>query len=177
MKCARKAVLFSLPCLIAAPMLAQTTIGGGSCTSATANGTYAVTITGRQVTTSGNFTNVFQANGAATFDGLSKVTIALTQDTGSVAGTPTTWSGNYSVQANCAGTITITTGGSATFHMALYATGSDFLIAGNDATYSYTGSGISQPAACSASTFAGVYAISGTGFSLASSAVSGAVAV
>ena len=91
MKRARINVLFFLPCLLAAPMLAQTTIGGGSCTSATANGTYAVTITGRQVTTSGNFTNVFQSNGSAAFDGLSKVTIALTQDTGSVAGTPAAW--------------------------------------------------------------------------------------
>jgi hypothetical protein len=177
MKHARIAVLFLLPCLLAAPMLAQTTIGGGTCSSATANGTYAVTIAGRQVTTSGNFTSVFQSNGSATFDGLSKVTIALTEDTGTLAGTPVTWSGSYTVQANCAGTVTVTSGGSATFNMLLYATGSDFLITGNDATYSYSGSGVTQPAGCSAATFAGVYTITGTGYSLSSSAVNGAAAM
>jgi hypothetical protein len=176
MKHARSTVLF-LPCLLAAPMLAQTTIGGGSCTSATVKGVYAVTITGRQVTTSGNFTNVFQANGSATFDGLSAVAIALTADTGSLAGTPLSWSGTYSVQANCAGAVTIATGGSATFNMALYASGSDFVLTGNDATYSYSGSGITQPASCSAATFAGVYTMSGTGYTLSSSAVSGAAAL
>jgi hypothetical protein len=158
-------------------MLAQTTIGGGSCTSATVKGVYAVTITGRQVTTSGNFTNVFQANGSATFDGLNAVAVALTTDTGSLAGTPLTWSGTYSVQANCAGTVTIATGGSATFNLALYAAGGDFVLTGNDATYSYSGSGVTQPASCSAATFAGVYTMSGTGYSLSSSAVSGAAAL
>ena len=177
MKHAPIAALFILPGLLASAALAQTTIGGGSCNSATASGTYAVSITGRQVTTSGNFTNVFQANGSATFDGLSKVTIALTEDTGSVAGTPLTWTGTYTVQANCAATVTVTSGGSATLNLALYATGGDFVITGNDATYSYSGTGIAQPAGCSASTFAGVYAISGTGYSLSSTTVNGAAAV
>jgi hypothetical protein len=181
MKHPRIAVLFFVPCLLAAPMLAQTTIGGGTCNSATANGVYAVTITGRQVTTSGNFTNVIQANGSATFDGLSKVTIALTQDTGSAAGTPVTWSGTYTVQSNCAGAVTINSGGSATFTMALDSAGSgvanSFLLSGSDATYFYSGSGNIQPSSCAASTFAGVYTINGTGYSLSSSAVNGAMAL
>jgi hypothetical protein len=70
-----------------------------------------------------------------------------------------TWSGSYSVQANCAGTVTVASGGSATFNLALYAAGGDFVLTGNDATYSYSGSGVTQPAGCSAATFAGVYTL------------------
>src|ERR1017187_9357716 len=62
----------SMSCLLAAPLLAQTTVGGGTCTSASLTGIYAVFITARQVTASGTFTGVFQANGAANFDGLSQ---------------------------------------------------------------------------------------------------------
>jgi hypothetical protein len=48
---------------------------------------YAVTIAGRQVTTSGNFTSVFQANGSATFDGLNaRSTVALTDGHGVAGG-------------------------------------------------------------------------------------------
>lgn len=174
---ARINVLFSLPCLLAAPLLAQPAIPGGACTSATATGAYAVSITGRQVTAAGNFTNVFQSNGTATFDGQSKVTITLTEDTASLAATPLTWSGTYSVQANCAATVTITTGGSAILNLALYATGADFLLSGSDSTYYYSGSGNNQPTGCAASTVVGVYTITGTGYTLSSSTVNGAAAL
>lgn len=173
MKFARN-VLF--PCLLAAPMLAQTTIGGGACSSATVNGAYAVSITGRQTTTSGAFTNEFQSNGSATFDGLSKVTIALTAATGSTVSSPLNWSGTYTVQANCAGTVTITTGGTGTFNLMIYAGGADFEITGNDSTYAYSGTGNTQPTGCSAATFAGVYAVSGTGYALTSGTVNSAAA-
>ena len=177
MNVAPRAALLSLLGLLAVPVAAQTTIGGGACSSSTVKGTYSVSITGRQVTTAGSFTNVFQSNGSANFDGLSKVTFTLSQDTASLAGMPLTWSGTYSIQANCAGLVNISTGGSATFNLAVYNTGTDFLITGNDATYSYSGTGIAQPAACSASMLAGVYAISGTGFSLSSGSVNGATAL
>src|SRR6516162_7746813 len=59
-------------CWPALPLLAQTTIGGGTCDSSTVKGTYAVSLTGRQVSASGTFTSVLQANGAATFDGLNQ---------------------------------------------------------------------------------------------------------
>jgi hypothetical protein len=168
-----------MSCLLAAPLLAQTTIGGGTCTSASLTGIYAVSITARQVTASGTFTGVFQANGAANFDGLSQVTISLVANTGQAIATPLTWSGTYSVQANCAGVININTGGSATLNVAIYQVGLnpvtfDFLLSGNDATYSYSGSGNTQPASCSTSTFSGVYAFNATGFALNGSAVRGA---
>src|SRR5271157_4588037 len=98
MKVAPGVVLSCVLGLLAARMSAQTTIGGGTCSSSTVSGIYALSITGRQVTTAGNFTNVFQSNGSANFDGLSKVTFTLTQDTTSLAGMPLTWSGNYSMQ-------------------------------------------------------------------------------
>src|SRR5208337_3863940 len=176
------ASLFLVSCLLAAPLLAQTTIGGGTCNSASLNGVYDVSITSRQVSATGTFTGVFQSTGLATFDGLSAVTISLTSNTGQVVGTALTWSGAYSVQANCAGVINITSGGSATLNVALYDQGNNFLLSGSDAAnYVYSGSGVTQPAAaapagtgCSASTFSGVYTFNGTGFALTGTAVSGA---
>jgi hypothetical protein len=190
----RTASLLLMSCLLAAPLLAQTTIGGVACNSGLLNGAYAVAITGRQVTTqvlatdsavkshvttSGAFVSVFQANGSANFDGQSQVTISLTAETAQAVATPLTWSGTYSVQANCAGVINITTGGTATLNLALYRVGLnpitfDFLMSGSDATYTYSGSGNTQPTGCSAGTFDGVYTFNGTGFALTGTAVSGA---
>src|SRR5580658_7544313 len=150
-------------CLLATPLLAQTTIGGGACNSGSLNGIYSVSIAGRQVTTAATapatYTNVFQANGAATFDGLSKVTINLTANTNQAVASSLTWSGTYSVQSNCAGVINIATGGSATLNLALYDEGHDFLVSGSDSSYSYSGNGVTQPAGCSASTLSGVYTL------------------
>jgi len=170
----RTASLFSVLCLLAAPLLAQTTIGGGACNSESLSGIYAVSVTSRQVTAAGTFTGVSQGTGSATFDGLSAVTINLTANTGQASATPVTWSGTYSVQANCAGVINIATGGSATLNMAIYNSGADFLLSGSDANYSYSGTGNTQPAGCSVSTFSGVYTLNGTGFALTASAVTGA---
>jgi hypothetical protein len=176
MKRPHSAVLFTFSCLLAAPLVAQTQIGGGTCSSATFTGTYAFSLTGRQVTSSGNFSSVFQGNGSANFDGLSKVTITLTSDTPKSVATPLTWSGTYSMQANCAGVITITSGGSATLNLVSYNQGTDFLLTGNDAVYSYAGGGNTQPTACSAATLSGVYTFTGTGYSLSSGSVAGATA-
>ncbi len=170
-------MLFTLCCLLAAPLLAQQTqIGGGTCNSSTLSGTYAVSIAGRQITSAGNFTNVLQSNGSANFDGLSKVTINLTANTLQSVATPLMWSGNYTVQANCAGVVTITSGNSATLNLVIYAQGVDFLVTGNDAIYNYSGSGNSQTSGCSAGTLSGVYTFSGTGYSLSGAAVNGALA-
>ena len=162
-----------LVCLMAAPLLAQTQVGGGTCSSSSLNGLYAVNISGRHVTSAGTFTSVFQANGVANFDGLSKVTLTLTADMVPSAGAPLTWSGTYSMQANCAGAVTIATGGSATLNLAVYNQGNDFLITGHDATYSYSGSGSNQPATCSTAMVSGPYAFTGTGFGLSGNAVNG----
>lgn len=173
MKRLHTAAVSLLLCLPAAPLLAQTTIGGGTCNSSTLSGPYAVSLTGRGVTgqfTTGNLTNVLEAVGTATFDGQSKVTVALTANTNTANGTPLNWTGTYSVQVNCFSTVTITSGGSATLNLTPYNTGSaiagqGFLIAGNDATYAYSGSGNTQPTGCSTAMLSGVYAaIFGEGF-------------
>jgi len=162
-----------ISCLLATPLLAQTTtIGGGACNSGSLNGTYSLSITGRQVT--GTYSNVFQANGSATFDGLSKVAINLTADTNQAVTTSLTWSGTYSVQANCAGLMNIAMGESATLNLSIYDGGVDFLVSGSDASYTYSGSGITQPTGCAVSTFSGVYTLTGTGFALNAGAISGA---
>ena len=168
-----------ISCLLATPLLAQgASIGGGNCNSGSLNGTYSVSITGRQVTATSagpaTYSNVFQANGSATFDGLSKVTISVTADTNQAAASPLSWSGTYSVEANCAGVVNIAAGGSATLNLVLYDGGVDFLVSGNDASYTYSGSGIAQPTGCAASTFSGVYSLTGTGFTLGANAVTGA---
>jgi hypothetical protein len=166
-------VLLALLCMAASSSMAQIQIGGGTCSSSTLNGLYAFSLTGRQVTSSGNFANVFQGNGSASFDGLSKITITLTAGTVAATSAPLTWSGTYSVQSNCVGIINVTTGGSATLNIALYDTGADFLVTGNDAVYAYSGSGNNQPSGCAAATLAGVYTFNGTGFGLSSGAVDG----
>jgi hypothetical protein len=175
MKRACTTVLFS--CLLVTPLLAQTTIGGGTCSSASVNGPYAVSITGRQVSSSGTFGSVIQANGSATFDGLSKISLALTADTNQAVATPLTWSGTYTMQANCAGVVNITTGGSATFNIVLFSvvngSAPNFLLSGSDATYTYAGNGNKQPATCSTSLLTGVYTFNATGFALTGTAVSG----
>jgi uncharacterized protein (TIGR03437 family) len=160
-------------CLVAAPLLAQTQVGGGTCSSLSLNGLYSVNLSGRQVTSTGTFTSVFQANGLANFDGLSKVTVTLAADTLQSAGAPLAWSGTYSMQANCAGVATITTGGSATLNLSVYNQGNGFLMTGHDATYSYSGGGSIQPATCSTAMVSGPYAFTGTGFGLSGNAVNG----
>jgi hypothetical protein len=173
-------VLFALCCLAAAPLLAQPQIGGNTCSSSTVTGTYAFSLTGRQVTAAGNFTAALEGNGAATFDGQNKVNVTLTTDTISTAATPLTWAGTYSIQANCEGLVTITTGGSFTLNMVLYGTGSSgvaptFLVTGNDATYSYSGTGNIVPTnPCSTGTLVGVYTFNGTGYNISGSVINGA---
>ena len=174
------AVRFLFFSLLAAPLLAQTQIGGGTCSSSSLSGTYAVSLTGREVSSSGTFTSVLQSNGTASFDGLSVVKMTLADDTNQGVATPLTWSGTYSVQANCIATVNITSGGSATLSVAIYSQGvtnpvQEFEFTGSDATYSYTGSGIVLPPSttCSTATLDGVYTFNGTGFVLTSGAVSG----
>src|SRR5262249_43014908 len=162
-------------------ILAQTQIGGGTCSSASLKGNFAVSLTGRQVSASAVYANVFQANGMVTFDGQSAVTFTLSANTIKSIATPQTWTGTYTMQANCSGAITITSGGSQSFNLLVYNDENNqetnFLISGSDATYSYNGGGNTQPTiTCSNTTAAGTYVGNLTGFTLASSGVTGAVA-
>src|SRR5271166_4231660 len=127
----RTAKLLAWSFLLASPLLAQTTIGGGTCASSTLNGTYELLLSGRQVTAIGAISKVFQAVGTAAFDGLSKVTFTLTANTvsgGQAFGMPLVYSGQYSLQSNCVGSITISSGDTGTFSVEAYSQGKAFAV-------------------------------------------------
>src|ERR1700676_1226602 len=92
-----RVLLTCLPCLLMGRLLAQPQIGGGICASSTLTGTYSLSLTGRDLSSSVVFSNALQGVGTATFDGLSKVTFALMNNTNKAAGVMQTWSGTYSM--------------------------------------------------------------------------------
>jgi len=154
-------------------LLAQPQIGGGSCNSATLSGNYSLTLTGRDVGSTATLSTVSVGVGTATFDGLSKVTLTLTPNTPKGQGTVETLSGTYSMQVNCIGAVTITTGDTASFTLASYNQGKSYLLTGQDGTYAFNGSGNSLPSSCSASEVNGIYSFNGNGFQLTAAAISG----
>jgi hypothetical protein len=162
-----------LPCLLATSLFAQPQIGGGTCSSSSLTGSYSSTLTAREVSSSASITKTLLGIGTATFDGLNKATFNLTNNTNQTAGTTQTWSGTYSMQSNCVGVVTITTGDNASFGVGVYNEGKDYVLTGQDGVYSFTGSGSLLPATCPASIPAGSYAFNGSGFTLSSGAISG----
>ncbi len=167
-----------LPFLAALPILAQPQIGGGTCSSSTLNGTYSLTLSGRDLSSSVIFTSLLQGIGTATFDGLSKVTFNLTNNTNKTSGLAQTQSGTYSIQSNCIGTVSITSGDTATYTLGVYnnptgTAATAYFITGQDGTYSLLGSGNTVPATCTAGTLTGTYAFNGNGDALTSGAISG----
>ena len=172
-------LLSILFCLPAAPVLAQTTIGSSTCNSSNLNGTYQFILSGRQVTSTGATTKLFQAVGTAAFDGLSKVTWTMTANTVTTSqtfGTALVYSGSYSLQSNCLGSISIATGDTGTFTLESYNEGKAFAVIGSDATYAYNGSGNAQPATCP-STLSGVHEFTANGSSLSGASVTGVLDV
>jgi hypothetical protein len=166
-------LLPALVCLSAVPVLAQTAIGGGSCTSSTLNGTYEFLLNGRQVAATGAVSKVFQGVGTAAFDGLSKVTLTMTTNVVGPSqsfGVPMVYSGTYSLQANCVGSISISSGDTAAFTVTAYSSGKAFAVIGSDAAYAYNGSGNLQPATCP-TTVSGVHEFSATGSALSGASV------
>lgn len=162
----RRAWLPGILLLFAACMTlpAQPQIGGGACNSASLNGNYSLTLAGRDVSQTATLSLVSVGVGTATFDGLSKVTLTVTPNTGKGQGAAQTLSGTYSMQVNCVGTLTITSGDSATFTVESYNQGKDYLLTGQDGTYAYTGSGSLLPTTCSESQMNGSYSFNGNGF-------------
>jgi hypothetical protein len=162
-----------LLCLSPLGLCAQPQIGGGTCSSASLSGMYSVTLSGRDVSSSLNFSKILQGIGTATFDGLSKVSFVLTNNTNQAAGVSQTFSGTYSLQANCVGVMNITTGDTASFTLEAYNLGKNYLITGQDGTYSFAGSGGTLPASCTTGTLSGTYAFNGNGFPLSSGSIAG----
>ena len=173
MKTARYAVLLTCSSLFAAPSFAQT-ITGGACAASNLSGTYSLALTGRGISAAGSFTGSFQGNGTATFDGVSKVTLTGIANTNLASGKAFTYSGTYTLPSNCLGTITLTTGSTATFALAVWSSGSQFNITGSDSTYVYSGSGGSnRPVGCATATLSGEYTYDASGFTLSGTAQTG----
>jgi len=169
----RGAIVACSLCMAAAPLMAQMQIGGGTCCSASLSGTYSLTLSGRDVNSTLTFIKISEGIGTAAFDGLGHVTFSLTTNTNVSSGVPQTLSGTYSLQANCAGALNITSGDTASFSLESYDGGASYLITGQDGNYSFTGSGSKTPASCTASLLSGAYSFNATGFPLTSGAISG----
>jgi len=163
----------TLAALLAVPLLAQPQIGGGTCSSATLSGNYSATLTGRDLSSAVTFTTTTEGVGSVTFDGLSKVTFTLTTNTNKTFGTAQTLAGTYSLQANCVGVVTITSGDAASFTLEAYNQGKSYLLTGQDGVYGLSGSGSLLPATCPASITTGSYPFNGTGLALTGSTISG----
>ena len=163
MKNARNAVLLSFACLLAAPVFGQT-ITGGSCSAANLTGTYSLTLSGRGISAAGSFAGSFQGAGTITFDGVGKVTMTGTANTNLATGKAFTYSGTYTLSSNCLGTVTLTTGSTATFTLVVWSNGAQFDITGSDATYVYSGNGSDIRPACATPTLSGAYSYDASGF-------------
>jgi uncharacterized protein (TIGR03437 family) len=159
-------------CLLAAPFLAHAQTSG-ACTAATLTGTYSLSLTGRDVSSTLVIAKAYEAVGTITFDGVSGVTAAVTANTNSAPGVAQTLAGTYTIPPNCVGTLNFTSGDTASYTLIPYNKGLDYVITGEDAFYELTGSGGPQPASCLTSTLSGAYVFSGTGFSLAAGVIGG----
>jgi hypothetical protein len=164
--------LLAIP--LAMTVVAQPQVGGGTCNSGTLTGTYSLTLTGRDLSSSTTFNNVEQGVGTATFDGLSAVTFNLTNNTNKALGVVEKLSGTYSLQTNCLGTINITSGDTATFTLGAFSLGSAYFISGQDGQFALSGNGNAVPtAACTTGTFNGTYSFNGNGYVLNAGAIVG----
>jgi len=174
MKYARTICLFALACLLAAPAVAQNQIGGGTCSAASLNGTYALTLNGRGISTSGGFEGSIQSVGTATFDGKSAVTFSGIINTNQVTGKPYSYAGTYAIASNCYGPINFAAGTSATYALVVWGGGTAFAATGSDGTYVYSSSGTNvRPVACTNATLSGAYPFSASGFTLSGTSQTG----
>jgi uncharacterized protein (TIGR03437 family) len=166
MRCMAK--LWLLVVFTLAQAFAQPQIGGGTCSTASLSGNYAVTLAGRQASSTA-FTSVYQANGVANYDGQGNVTFTLTANSNVSAVQPVKEAGTASISSNCTGTLTFPT---ETFNLAVYNQGKGFLFSGTDNISSFSGNGSAQPATCLTATLSGVYAFSANGFNLSGTTIS-----
>ena len=173
MKNMRAVFFIAVSCLLAAPAFAQIT--GGTCSASTLSGTYSLSLSGRAISAAGSFAGSFQGIGTITFDGQSKVSLTGVSNTNAAAGKQFTYSGTYTLASNCSGTITLTTGSTATFAVVVWASGQQYNITGSDATYIYSGSGtnVLPAGGCAASTLSGPYTYDAQGFTLSGTTQTG----
>jgi len=101
--------------LLACALAAHAQTSPVTCSAATLSGTRSVVLTGRSLSSTGVFSKSYYGVGTATFDGAGKVTFNLTTDTNQAQSVAQTLSGTYNLPSNCAGTLTITSGNTASF--------------------------------------------------------------
>ena len=175
MRRARGVLLFSLSCLLGAPLAAQNQITGGSCSPSNLNGTYSLILSGRGISSTGSFAGSFQGVGTATFDGQGTVKLTGIGNTNLAQGKAFNFTGSYTVPSNCDGTMNVTGTSMANFNLLVWNNGNNFNIVGSDVNYVYSGSGGNfQPAACATSTMSGEFLYSASGFTLSGTNQNGA---
>jgi hypothetical protein len=103
-----------------APLMAQMRIGGGTRSSSSLRGVYSLTLTGRDVNALLAFAKVLDGIGAATFDGQSKVTFSLTNNTNQASGTAAIGSGD-----------------TASFSLQSFNGGKNYIVTGRDGAFVY----------------------------------------
>jgi uncharacterized protein (TIGR03437 family) len=162
--------LFAGIFLMASAALAQ---GPVTCSTATLTGTHSLVLNGRDVLPSAAITKAYLSVGTATFDGSGNFTMTLSANTAGAAAGSRNWSGTYTLPSNCLGTMTVINGNLALFTLIPFNNGNSFTITGGDATFTYTGTGSPEPAACVAASFSGAYTFTGNGYSLATGAING----
>jgi uncharacterized protein (TIGR03437 family) len=127
---------------------AQSASGEATCSPATLTGVRSLVLTGAVGAT-------LVGAGTATFDGTGKVMFSIGID----------FTGAYTLGADCTGSVNLSGGVTASFNLIASANGADFTLLGQDAAYSYSGSGGSPPGKCITASFSGSYAFSGGGLS------------
>jgi len=153
---------------------AQPQIGGGTCSNASLSGNYWLSADGREVS-SGTFNAVSQSVGTISFDGKGNFSLATTKNTNSATAQPITGNGTYSIPANCFGTLTA---GGTTFSLVVWAGGKSFNVIESDSSGNVSSaSGGPLPSACATSTLSGAFAVSGNGFLLSGSTITGVVTI
>lgn len=178
-------------CLVPYPLAAQTPviqIGGGTCSPETLNGTYSLSLDGRNVGSAGAFTAAMQGIGTATFNGKSQqVLFAMMANTNQTTAIPLTWSGTYSVSVGpsepCMAFVSFDPPVNAAFTLGVYNNpagnvANSFVMAGQGGpsqtgVYTFTGSGSAVPASCTTGILTGAYAFKAAAVALSAGSISG----
>jgi uncharacterized protein (TIGR03437 family) len=168
--------------------LHQISFGAVTCSAATLNGVYEYDQLGKSITAAGINNRFFSGVGTATFDGVSKVVLSLTEnivDGSQNFGVAAVYAGTYTVKPDCTGTIAvnfaINSGGVASFVMNVYALSATttqeraFTLQGGDSNYVYTGKGNINPDFCATSTLSGSTVFIATGNQLSGATDAGRI--
>jgi uncharacterized protein (TIGR03437 family) len=137
-----------------------------TCSASNLNGSYTISIAGRNISSAGTFAGSYQGIGTATFDGKGNVIMAGTANSNLAQGSPFSHSGTYTLASNCSGTLSAAMNGTASFVLVVWSAGTEFAMVGADSSYVYsvTGSGNNAPPACATATVSGEYTFTATGF-------------